>query len=111
MGIIGETLAAITSALWITGWEWVKYIFLVSACVFAFARFMENTDKNDITIRRLYKERKIGAAFLLLAAVVMVAAPFYFFGYYILKSTWILPFVIFAIFEVYTTFRISYLEK
>ncbi len=67
---------------------------------------------HSLTIRRLYSQRLLGLFFLVLAAIAINAPlPTFLWGYYLRPSTWLLPFIIHAIFEVYTTLRLLHEEN
>ena len=115
IAISGEMLIIVGAAIWITGWESSKYIFALGALLFATCRlFSEHEGKADnLVLRRLYVQQSIGVIFSLIAAMLM-----FFYERlngievfdYVVRSTpsaWLLPFFIFVVLEVYTTFRIS----
>lgn len=64
--------------------------------------------ESNMVMRRLYRNRLWGLAFLTLAAVAInLPLPGFVLGFYLRRSAWLLPFVLFAVCEIYTTFRIS----
>lgn len=111
--ISGEILIVIGTALWITGWEPVKYIFAIGALIFATGRLLMPHEGNNVTLRRLYTQQNIGAIFAIISALLMFFYDklngFEITDYVVraTKSAWLLPFVIFVVLEVYTTFRLS----
>lgn len=67
---------------------------------------------HSLTTRRLYSQRLLGLFFLVLAAIAINAPlPTFLWGYYLRPSTWLLPFIIHAIFEVFTTLRLLHEEN
>lgn len=105
--IASEITVIAGAALWVTGWKGANILFIIGAIVFAVLRLAEKNKGKDIIEKRLYRQRKAGAIALLMAALLMIVCPCYFLGYYLLPSTWLIPFVIFTVFEVYTAFRIK----
>lgn len=113
--ISGEMMIIVGAALWITGWEGSKYIYALGTLLFATGRLLSAHSGNDsrIVLRRLYIQQNVGAIFALVSAILMF---FYeklngieVFDYVVrsTSSAWLLPFFIFVLLEVYTTFRIS----
>lgn len=116
--ISGEILIVISAALWITGWGPVRFIFAIGTLAFATGRLMIPHDNSSVTLKRLYTQQNIGAIFAIISALLM----FFYdkldglelsdYVVHSTKSAWLLPFVIFVVLEVYTTFRIpSVLKK
>lgn len=102
---VGETIVLIASAIWITKWEWTAYLYAIGAFLFCVGRICEKRDiNNNVALKRLYSQRLIGLAMLLLSATMMCF-------YKSSRTAWILPFVIFVVFELYTAFRIPAEEK
>ena len=115
---IGEVLVLIGAAFWITGWEFINYVFAVGALLFTVGRLFEKHPESTITLRRLYIQRTIGVVVLILAALLM----FFYdringfeisdYEVHATASAWLLPFFIFVVIELYTAFRIpSELKK
>ena len=61
--------------------------------------------------RRLHRQRLVAVCILYLSILLLFLPEGFYFGYYIRKSLWFIPFMIFTIIEVYTTFRLSSIEK
>ncbi|MBQ0102564.1 MAG: hypothetical protein KBS99_00065 [Prevotellaceae bacterium] len=111
--ITGELLILVGAATWITGWEMSRYIFTLGALSYASGRLFVQHDYTNTTLRRLYAQQGIGAVCAVISALLM----FFYdkingleISDYVVRSTasaWLLPFVIYVVFEVYTTFRIS----
>ena len=115
---IGEVLVLIGAAFWITGWEFINYVFAVGTLLFTVGRLFEKHPESTITLRRLYTQRTIGVVVLILAALLM----FFYdringfeisdYEVHATASAWLLPFFIFLVIELYTAFRIpSELKK
>lgn len=115
---IGEVLVLIGAALWITGCEFLNYVFAVGTLLFAIGRFFEKHPQSTLTLRRLYLQRTIGVVVLIVATLLMFFYE-YINGFEIsdykvhaTASAWLLPFFIFVVIELYTAFRIpSELKK
>ena len=115
---IGEVLVLIGAAFWITGWEFINYVFALGTLLFTVGRLFEKHPESTITLRRLYIQRTIGVVVLILAALLM----FFYdringfeisdYEVHATASAWLLPFFIFVVIELYTAFRIpSELKK
>ena len=115
---IGEVLVLIGAAFWITGWEFINYVFAVGTLLFTVGRLFEKHPESTITLRRLYIQRTIGVVVLVLSAWLM----FFYdridgfeisdYKVHATASAWLLPFFIFVVIELYTAFRIpSELKK
>ena len=65
----------------------------------------------DLVVRRLYRQRVIAASILCISVVLLFLPNGFYFGYYIRHSLWFIPFLIFTIIEIYTTFRLSSIDK
>ena len=115
---LGEVLVLIGAAFWITGCEFLNYVFAVGTLLFAIGRLFEKHPQSTITLRRLYIQRMIGVVVLILAALLM----FFYesingfeisdYKVHATASSLLLPFFIFVVIELYTAFRIpSELKK
>jgi tryptophan-rich sensory protein len=109
--LVGETMVLIGAVIWSWLPDLAVYVFVGGTCLFLAGRMLNPVQSDDITIRRLQTQQKVGALILLLAAITMVITPTWFLGYYLTKSAWLIPFLVFVIIEVYTTFRLSYLNN
>ena len=100
---IGEVLVLIGAAFWITGWEFINYVFAVGTLLFTVGRLFEKHPESTITLRRLYIQRTIGVVVLILAALLM----FFYdringfeisdYEVHATASAWLLPFFIFVV--------------
>jgi len=121
MEIAGETLIILAVALWITHAAWVPYLFAASVVIFSVGRLAQGNDRilaevpqeKQLQAVRLLRQRYFGIAFLFLTSALMFAnAPMRIFqDIYIMKSSWLVPFICFSVIEVYTAFRIPQLTK
>ena len=68
-------------------------------------------DPRNLTLRRLYHQRVYGIIALAVAAALMLTPADFYFGLWVGRSSWMLPFVFFVVVEVYTAFRIPRAEK
>jgi len=113
--IIGLTIVVVASALWIFRMEWVSALYACGTVVFAIGRLMiQRTIKADnITAKRLLRQRTFAVFVLLFSSILMFMQPGWYFGYnfYLTKSAWLVPFVVFVIIEVYTAFRLPVVLK
>lgn len=120
IAVVGETVVVISAAAWITRWAGVNHLFALGATLFAIGRFSADyrytmpsvhahkvkASSSDIVLRRLYRQRIFGNVMLLLSAIVMNMPPGFYLGLFVGRSSWLLLFIVFAVFEVYTAFRI-----
>lgn len=89
-------------------------VFMVVAGRFIGSKTDFSLSKNkelDIVVRRLYRQRVIAACILCMSVVLLFLPNGFYFGYYIRRSLWFIPFLIFTIIEIYTTFRLSSIDK
>ncbi len=109
--IAGEVIVLLGSALKITGWFWLPYMFAFGVLVFSVGRLgvQNQMEDSSLTLRRLFKQRVIGVFFLVLSSVLMFLTPGFYLSsmFYVHTSSWLLPFVIFVVIELCTAFRIS----
>ena len=68
-------------------------------------------DPRNLTLRRLYHQRVYGIIALAVAAALILTPAGFYFGLWVGRSSWMLPFVFFVVVEVYTAFRIPRAEK
>ena len=121
MSLLGEAGTLVAAIWWLIQPVGAAWCMILSAAFFCvgrvsgpqgdYAHSMDFTHAS-LALRRLYRQRMAGAFCLLLAAVLMHLRPgLYLLGIYLRTSSWILPFVLFAVFETYTAFRIPAEEK
>ena len=109
--LAGETIVLIGAVMWSWNPDWAVYTFVTGTCLFFAGRMLTPNNDENMVVKRLHTQQKAGALILLLAAITMTATPTWFLGYYVTKSAWLIPFVAFVIIEVYTTFRLAYLDN
>lgn len=111
--MVGETLVVLASAMWIMRAEWIPYVFAIGAILFAVGRFAQPNNSKDITLRRLFSQRRLGAVLLIVSAALMfVKGTMYLaYGVYLFPSSWLIFFAVFVVVEVYTTIRILHITK
>ncbi len=112
---VGLTVVVISSFAWILHLQWIVYVYFVGTLLFAIGRLaVQQKIKNDsITVKRLLRQRTFAVFVLLFSAMLMFTEPGWYFGYnlYITSFSWFVPFLVFVVIEVYTTFRLSSVLK
>lgn len=83
--------------------ETAPYIYLPGAVLIGIVQLLSPYKGIDPVIKRLYRQRIFGAAFLILAGVLMITLP--------RGNEWILCLTLAAIIQLYTAYRIPVLEK
>lgn len=109
--IAGEVMVIAGAMIWVTGWIGANYIYAAGATIFAVGRLGEKHDVKDAVVKRLYRQRTFGVVVALFSALVMNLEPGFYLGYYFPRTTWLVLFLVFAVFEVYTAFRIPVAEE
>lgn len=115
----GETLVVTGAAAWLPLRSLGMIIFAAGTVLMAIGRFAQTpsyqkyspVDPKVLTLRRLYRQRMMGMVALILSAIIMNMPQGFHFGLYVAPASWLVTFIIFAIIEVYTAFRISAVEK
>jgi hypothetical protein len=121
MEIAGEFLIVFCALLWISRLTFVPYFFALGTVLFSIGRLAQGNDhilaeipeSKRLQATRLLRQRYFGIVFLFIASALMFAkTPMHLFqGIYIMKSSWLVPFICFTVIEVYTAFRIPQLSK
>jgi hypothetical protein len=83
-------------------WELSPYLYLIGTAMIAIALIFGREKSEDFVVRRLYVQQILGGIFLFGSAVLM----FVMHG-----NEWILALAIACVFLLYTSFRLSYIEK
>lgn len=106
----------------ITDWYLAPFVFGFGAVMFASVQFSDRYRGSNETIKRLKTQQSLGAVFILLTALLMFSSNWHIsllinkdmdqtlrsiLIALTKKNTWILTLSIGAIFELYTSFRIS----
>ena len=66
----------------------------------------QESSGNELQVRRLHRQRVFGLFFLCLCVLLLFINEGFYFGYFISRPLWFIPFLIFAVVEVYTAFRL-----
>lgn len=99
---IGAVLALVGAAVMITGWQYAPYIYSVGAVMVAFVQLANGYHGTNVTIKRLRKQQVFGAVLLLLTGLFMFTTK---------HNEWVVCLTIAAVLELYTAYRIPYLEE
>lgn len=124
---VGGVLLLIGAAVYITGWEYSPYFYLIGSLMFACGQFADRYNGSDHIVRRLRFQQILGAFFLLLTAVLMFSEGFHvrlvsgevymnekLRGFMVAvtgKNNWIVTLSIGALFELYSSFRLDRISK
>lgn len=121
MELGGEFLVVFCALLWISGMIWIPYGFAFGTVLFSIGRLAQGNEhilaeipqEKRLQAVRLLRQRHFGIVFLFIASALMFAkTPMHLYqGIYIMKSSWLVPFICFTVTEVYTAFRIPQLSK
>lgn len=121
LSLIGEIGVVIAACAWMTYSTIATWLMTICTICFSIGRlvgkegdYSKSMDfsHQSIALRRLYRQRIASIFFLCLTVILMyLNTGFYVFGVYIHSSNWIIPFIVFTIFETYTAFRIPTEEK
>lgn len=97
---LGEILVIVGAATWAIHWMAADYVFAIGAVLFLIGRlFFKYSKTTNIALRRLIRQQKIGAVMAVISAGMMSFYPYS-------PTGWLVPFVVFVVFETYTAFRI-----
>lgn len=123
---VGGVLLLVGAAVFITGWEYAPYFFLVGSLMFACGQFADRYAGDDPIVKRLRFQQVLGAVFLLLTAALMFSGNFHErlladtgmggrMRYILLavtrRNNWIVTLSIGALFELYSSFRLDRISK
>ena len=123
---VGGVLLLFGAAVFITGWDYAPYLYLVGSLMFASGQFADRYDGNDPIIKRLRFQQVLGAIFLLLTGALMFSGGLHvrlmtdaniggsmrsFLLVLTRRNNWIVTLSIGAVFELYSSFRIDYISK
>ena len=72
---VGGVLLLLGAAVFITGWSYAPYFYMVGSLMFAVGQFADRYTGSNLIIKRLRLQQILGACFLLLTAVLMHAEP------------------------------------
>ena len=119
LAMVGETLVVLGAAMWIFVPTVAAVVLAVGTVLFIVSR-MAGSDGDGkkmgdpsltITVRHLYRQRILSYVLLTLAAVFLFLPAGFYFGIYMRESMWLVPFIAFAIIEIYTAFRLPAASK
>lgn len=90
-------MALAGAAVYITGWPFAPYVYIVGAILVALAQIGTPTKRDTTVLRRLRAQQLTGATLLVAAGVLMLASR---------GNEWIVCLTIASVLEMYTSFRI-----
>lgn len=123
---VGGVLLLFGAAVYITGWAYAPYLYVVGSLMFAVAQFADRYTGSDRIMKRLRLQQVLGACFLLLTSVLMFADGIHSYllandslspslRSFLLDMTrrnnWIVTLSIGAVFELYSSFRMDRLSR
>ena len=119
LALAGETLVLAGAALWLFLPYFAAYILSVGTALFIVGRMASSegdgpkaSDRSlPPVIRHLHRQRILSYILLTLAAVCIHLPAGFYFGIYMRRSMWLVPFIAFVVIEVYTAFRLPTAEK
>ena len=124
--VVGGVLLLFGAAVYITGWSYAPYFYLIGSIMFACGQFADRYEGEDKIMKRLRLQQIVGACFLLLAAVLMFSDGIHsrlltnvgmapglrsFLLDLTRKNNWIVALSIGAVFELYSSFRMERISK
>lgn len=117
--LLGEVLVVAGAAAWMFVSEIAQWGFAVGVVLLAIGRLGQTPfyqkyserDPKELTLKRLYHQRVFGIVALILSATFMFLPTGFYYGLYLGRTSWLVPFVLFTVIEIYTVFRISAVEK
>lgn len=117
--LIGELLLLIGAVAWMPIRSMACWMFSIGTLLFLIGRTLGRQGdwaysanyRIRVTLRRLYGMHLVGGMALVVGAVAMWVGGGFHFGIYFSPSFWLIPFVVFVIIELYTSFRIPAEEK
>ncbi len=100
---IGAVIMLVSAAIYITGSEYIKYTYLAGSIIAGAMRFTSFVPSKNTILRRLRIQRIFASIAFILAGIFMFTNR--------AGNEWIAIFAIAAMLELYTAFRIPYVEK
>ena len=73
--VTGGLMLLAGAALYITGWTYSPYFYLVGSLLFASGQLADRYEGDDPIVKRLRFQQVLGALFLLLTAALMFSGP------------------------------------
>lgn len=123
---VGGLLLLTGAAVYITGWTYAPYFYLVGSLMFAVGQFADRYDGDDRIVKRLRFQQVLGACFLLLTAALMFAGGLHarllanpsmggglhtFLLDATRKNNWIVTLSVGALFELYSSIRLDRISR
>lgn len=124
--VVGGFLLLFGAAVYITGWSYSPYLYLIGSVMFACGQIADRYDGDDKIIKRLRFQQIAGACFLVLTGVLMFSDGIHsrllsetsmspgirsFLLDLTRKNNWIVTLSIGAVFELYSSYRLERLSK
>lgn len=101
--IAGAIIMLISAALYINDWDFLKYTYICGSILAGGVRFTSYIPTKNTVLRRLRIQRIFASIVFILAGVFMFTNS--------AGNVWMAVFAIAALLELYTAFRIPYVEK
>lgn len=123
---VGGVLLLFGASVYITGWEYAPYLYLVGSLMFACGQFADRYEGDDPIMKRLRFQQVLGACFLLITALLMFSESIHtrllsdtalggnmhsFLLAVTRKNNWIVTLTLGAVFELYSSFRLDRLSR
>lgn len=123
---VGGVLLIAGAAIFITGWEYSPYFYLIGSVMFAAGQFSDRYTGDDPIMKRLRFQQVLGACFLLVTAGLMFSGGLHaqlvenpalggnmnsFLQSLTRRNNWIVTLSIGALFELYSSFRMDHISK
>lgn len=110
----GELLVLAGAVSWLPAPQWGEWLFVVGTLFFAVGRLLGKEGDyaqsvrlaSSVRVRRLYRQRILGVVMLVLATAALCHGAGFVAGYYLGRSAWLIPFMVFVVIELYTAFRL-----
>lgn len=117
--LTGEAVVVVSAALWMFAPTIAAVTLTLGAAAFIIGRMAPKDgdgqkaadSKLAPVVRHLYRQRILSYVLLTLAVVFIHLPTGFYFGIYMRRSMWLVPFIAFVVIEVYTAFRLPAAEK
>ena len=119
LAMVGETIVVLGAAMWLPWPDVAAWMLATGAALFIIGRMagsdgdgQKAADRSSTpVVRHLYRQRILSYILLTLAAVAIHLPAGFYFGIYMRRSMWLVPFIAFVVIEVYTAFRLPVATK
>ena len=123
---VGGLLLIAGAAVYVTGWEFSPYFYLVGSIMFAVGQFSDRYMGDDPIMKRLRFQQVLGACFILMTGFLMFSENYHlrllenpaiggklnsFLITVTRRNNWIVTLSIGAIFELYSSFRMDNISR